>query len=202
MAHSVLDDAHAARLSDDRDGALRTATAILDADPAQLAAALLLAELAIEGDRPFVAGEVAARLVDAFTRRGDLPRAVAAAKVAGAGGESEGPLLAKAAKAFGKGSARLADVAPTPPPLPASVAIPPTLASARGDGLLDAAEAALQRYLATDDGAPADAQVPVLPLFAELAPGPLAQLLEGMTLRALGSDEALIEEDAEGTLVW
>ncbi len=198
QAPSVLDDAHAARLGGDREQALRVGIALLDADLTQLGAAFLLAELAIDQDRPFVAGEVASRLVDSFTRRGDLPRAIAAAKVAGAAGESAGVLIATVAEAFGEGSARQGDAAPTPPPLPASVAVPPALARTSGDALLDAAEGALQRFLATDDGAPADGAVPTLPLFGALKPGALAQLLEGMTLRELGAEECLIEEGAPG----
>lgn len=197
-ATNVLDDAHAARLAGDREQALRVGIALLEADLKQLGAAFLLAELAIDQDRPFVAGEVAVRLVESFTRRGDLPRAVAAAKVAEAAGESAGVLLAAVAEAFGEGSPRRGDVTPTPPPLPASVAVPPALAGKKGEALLDAAEAALQRFLASDDGAPAEAPVPTLPLFGALKPGPLSQLLGGMTLRELGAEERLIEEGAPG----
>ena len=197
-APTVLDDAHAARLGGDREQALRVGIALLEADRSQLGAAFLLAELAIDQDRPFVASEVASRLVDSFVRRGDLPRAVAAAKVGGVAGEDASALLKTVATAFGEGSSRRGDVAPTPPPLPATVAVPPALAKTSGDALLDAAEAALQKFLATDDDAPADAAVPVLPLFGALEPAALAPLLEGMTLRELGAGEHLIEEGATG----
>ncbi len=197
MPRSPLDEAHAARCADDVPGALRGCIALLDADPNQLGAALLAADLLIQNDRPFVATEVALRLVDAFVRRGDLPQAVVAASVAEDGGEDGDALRAGIAKVFGKGSKRLADVAPTPPPLPPEVALGP-LAKLKGDALWDRAEAAIQKYLATDDAIAADQPVPVLPLFADLPPKALGDFLNALELQDCGPGDEIVTQGEEG----
>lgn len=198
MPRSLLDEAHAARDAGDHDAALRAAIALLEEDPGQLGAADLLADVLIEHDRVFVASEVALRLVDAFVRRGDLPRAVVAAKTAEMAGEDGDALRLSVASAFGKGSKRLADLAPVPPPLPPEVKVGGALAKLSGDALLDRGESALQKYLATDDDVPADRDVPELPLFADMPPKALADFLGALEIRHVPPKSEVIEQGEDG----
>jgi len=193
-----LDEALRLRLAGNPAGALRLAIAILDAEPTHVGVAAFLCDTLIAEGRSFVAAEVAVRLVDAFIRRGDLPQAVAAARAADAAGEDEGPLLARIAEAFGAGSDRLADVSGAPPPLTPGVDVPKALAKLEGDALLDRAEAALSAYLKSDDVVDEDAKLPRLPLFSELEPEPLVDLLSAFRVRLVEAGQRVIVQGEEG----
>ena len=199
---SSLDQAWSLVLGGRRDEGLRRCVALLEADPLQLGAASLAVELLIAAERPAVAREVAARLVEAYLRRSDLPAATAAARLvlsdAGAPKGAAKPLYASIAKAFGKGSARLADVPPAPPPLPVPAPVEGPLAKLAGTALLDRTEAALQALLAADDPFDADGKVTQLPLFSALPPKALEQLLAAFTLRDLPEGALAITQGDEG----
>ena len=181
------------------DDALRLAIGLLQADSRQLGAALFLSRVLIHEGRGFLAAEVATRLVDAFTRRGDLPQAVVAAKTAAEAGEDEAALLLTVADAFGSDSDRLGDVAPAPPPLPPNVEAPKALAAVKGDALLDKAEAALQSYFETDDDVDEDSSLPKLPLFSGLDGDELKELLAAFSLKDVKGGDTLVVEGEEGT---
>jgi len=177
---------------------MRGCIAVLEHDEAQIGALALLARAAASG-RAEVAGTVAERLVDAYIRRGDLPRALAAADTAKRAGRDPAPLRGLIARAFGRGSPRVGDVAPSPPPLPPKeTTISKELAAAGGEALLARAEEALGAFLAREDDAPADAKVPRLPLFGSLPPPALEQLLEAWAVRDLAAGHKVVEEGAEG----
>ena len=178
--------------------AVHDAIVLLEADASQLHAALQIARYLIAEARPFLAAEVAGQLVEAFIRRGDLPRAVLAAHAAEEGTD-ETDFVELVANAFGEGSARLADAPPLPPPLPKRVSVPAKLAKLKGDALLDRGEAALQKYIAWEDPIEADTKLPRLPLFSDLEPGALADLLDAFEASPVGTDEVLIAEGDEGT---
>lgn len=188
---SELDAAWAAWLSGQREEAIRRCTAILEASSGQLGAALLLVELLVEaGAKPD--DRVSRRLVDAFTARGDLPRAVVAAHTLTEAGKKKA--LRGIAATFGHGSKRVADVAPAPPPLPAPEAA--DLSSVSGAALLERAAEALAGL----DVGEIDTTRPVprLPLFGALSPPALQQLLSVWEIRSLAEGEAAIEEGTEG----
>lgn len=193
-----LDEAWSLVLGGRRDEGLRRCVALLEADPLQLGAASLAVELLVADDRPRVAAEVAERLVDAYVRRGDLPSATAAAAIAVRAGRKAKPLHAAIAKAFGKGSARLADVPPAPPPLPVSAPVEGPLATLAGGALFERAESALAKVLAAADPVAADGKVPQLPLFSALAPPALEQLLAAFTLRDIAEGALAISQGDEG----
>lgn len=193
-----LEEAWTLVLSGKRDDGLRRCVALLEADPLQLAAGSLAAQLLLSADRPIVANEAAARLADAYVRRGDLPSATAAAAIAKKAGASSGPLYAAIAGAFGKGSARVADVPPAPPPLPAAAGVDAALGRTSGDALLDRAEAALRKLLAAGDPIDAGSKVPALPLFSALPPKALERLLAAFTLRDLPAGALAITQGEEG----
>ncbi len=197
--HSLLDEAYAARHAGNLDDALRTGIALLEADAGQLGAAMLVTKCLVDQDRGFLAGEIALKLIDSFVRRGDLPMAVVAAQVAENAGEEGTAQLAQIAAAFGKGSDRLGDGAPTPPPLPTDVSIAADLKKSKGEALLDRGERALQSVLEWSDPVDADASTPKLPLFSRLEPKALEKLLEAFEIRTVAADEEVVGEGEEGS---
>ena len=195
---SLLEEGHALRASDDGEGAMRRAVAILEAAEHQLGAAALAAHCLVEAERTTVAGEVATRLVDAYVRRGDLPSAVGAAILAGRAGQSAGPLYRSIAAAFGQASERLGNVSPAPPPLPREVELSSALQKLKGDALLDRADEALRAFLASADPVDAASKVPELPLFSALLPDALERLLGALELRDVGQGQSVVRQGEEG----
>lgn len=196
--HTMLDRAWAHAFAKENEDALRGAIAMIEADALQLGAVQVLARTLVAEGRSSAVPDGADRLADAYVRRGDLPAAVAVAKIADDAGGEGAKIRKRVADAFGKGSKRLGDVAPAPPALPGAPAIDAALAKLSGAALLDRAEKALARFTGAKDPV-SDGQVPSLPLFSSLAPKALARLLGAMAVRALVSGERLVEQSAEGT---
>jgi cAMP-dependent protein kinase regulator len=194
-AVDTLDEAWSLVAEGRTEDGLRHAIAQLEADALQLGAALLvLSVLAPDGGD--VVHEAAARLADAFVRRSDLPAATAAVRMAG-----PGPAAAQRsviAKAFGKGSKLLADVAPPPPPLPVAPSTEPALAKLGGAALRERGEKALRKIVAATDPWTGTSKVTALPLFSALPPEPLERLLGALELRALARGQKAIEQGEEG----
>lgn len=197
--HSLLDEAYAARHAGNLDDALRTGIALLEADAGQLGAAMLVTKCLVDRDRGFLAGEIALKLVDAYIRRGDLSMAVVAASVAETAGEEGKAQLKTIAQAFGKGSKRLGEGSPTPPPLPTDIEIKADLKKQKGQALLDRGERALQSVLEWKDPIDAESETPRLPLFSRLEPAALEQLLAAFEIRSVAADETVVGEGEEGS---
>jgi cAMP-dependent protein kinase regulator len=196
---SAIDQAHALRLRGKPEDALRLAASVLTAAPEQLDAAALVARLLLERQRGPIANQVALRLGDACIRRGDLPGAWLAAQLSHqAGGGAAQDALRRIAEAFGKGSPRVSNAAPTPPALPQASDIAPHFAKLSGDALLDAAEKAAARFLKTPDPLPASGPLPALPLFGALQAPALLKLLGRLELRELDAGGYLLKQDEEG----
>lgn len=192
----TLDEAWAHVLEGRRDEGLRRCVAMLEADPLQLGAAALATELLAAEKRDVSA--IAAKLVDAFVRRSDLPSATAIANVAAKAGVDAKPLHRTIGAAFGKGSARLADVSAAPPPLPKALAIDGALAKLAGAALLDRAERALRLTRDAEDPIDAGGKVSELPLFSALRPEALERLLAGFAIRDLPAGAIAIAQGEEG----
>ncbi|HKU42108.1 MAG TPA: cyclic nucleotide-binding domain-containing protein [Polyangiales bacterium] len=193
-----MDRAHAARLAQQHVASLQLAASILSATPEDVSAAWLVARLLLDGQRKAAAGAAASELVQRFIRRGDLPSACLSAQLAGEAGVAVEPLVKAVADAFGRGSPRLADVSPAPPPLPVDTPVAPLFANASGDALLEAAEKVLSRALATRDKLPDAGQVPRLPLFGELAPPFLQKLLLALQLREVPAGSYVVRQGEDG----
>ena len=195
---SEVDLAWELALAGKREEALRRALAVFTKDPAQLSAVTLALELLAGAERFTVVPDVAARLVDGYVRRGDLPAAASAAKIADrAGGDGAG-LRKRIAEAYGKGSKRLADdVAPSPPPLPAAHPMPADMKALSGDALFARAETELEAFLSSTDSV-ADGKVPRLPLFSSLVPKALEALLAAFELRSVETGGVAITQGEEG----
>jgi len=195
---SMLDQAWQHALEGKNEDALRAAIAIVEDEALQPSAVMLIARTLIAEGRTFAVVDAAEKLGDVYLRRGDLPAAVAAARLADDAGGDGKTLRQRTADAFGKGSKRLADVSAAPPPLPASPALDAKLAALNGDALLERAEKALALFGAAKDPVAEGAKVPSLPLFSSLGPKPLSRLLGAMSVRSFGVGERLIEQGAEG----
>ena len=191
---SSLDQAHAHRLAGDEPAALRLAVACAKAAPGAPGPIALITRILVDQDRTFVGAEVAQRLVDAFIRRGDLPSAVVATTLALDAGEDPKPLLERVAKAFAQGSPRVGEGTPAPPPFPHVPPLSPALAQLSGDALIEQAEAALTLYLASDDPLPADAPLPLLPLFGALSKDALTQLLATIRVEEVSGESEIVRQ--------
>jgi len=198
VAHTALDQAHGRFIAGDRDGALRLAVSVLEDASFQVGAALLTVRVLAAEHRGIVAAEVAARLVDAYVRRGDLPSAVVAAHAIVDCGEDAKPHFAAIAQAFGKGSKRVGDVSQAPPPLPASPGVSPVLARLSGEALRDRAEIALAGLLAQEDPVAENTKVPKLPLVGALVPQALERMLASLSLRDIAAHGTALQQGEEG----
>ncbi len=192
---SSLDRAHAQRLAGDKEGALRLAASILVANQEDIGAAALTHALLSELGAGAEASKSSQRLVESLVRRGELAAAVTAAKQAGKAGADLNTLLALIARAFGKGSSRVGDVSPKPPPLPANVDVAPFFAKLSGADLLEKASKALERF--TDPLKP-DTTLPRLPLFAALEPTALVKLLAALEVREIPPGQTVVQQGEEG----
>lgn len=191
---SSLDRAHAHRLAGDEEAALRLAIACTKAAPDAPGPIALLARILVDQDRTLIAAEVAARLVDAFIRRGDLPSAVVASTLALDAGEDHRPLLRLIAEAFGKGSRRAGTGTPAPPPFPQVPSLAPTLAQLSGEALFEQAEASLTLYLSSNDPLPPQGPLPLLPLFGALSAAALEQLLSAIRIEEVSGENEVVRQ--------
>ncbi len=196
---SPLDQAHAHRLAGDTEVSLRHAIACSQASPDAPGPLALIARILVDEGRSMVGPEVAARLVDAHVRRGDLPAAVVAAQLSLDAGEDNAPLLAHIAAAFERGSSRLSAVSPAPPPFPKAAPMSPALAKLSGEALFAQGEALLTRYLGSEDPVAADAKLPTLPLFGALAKPALERLLKAIRVDEVSGDNEVVRQGDPGS---
>ena len=194
---SPLDQAHAHRLGGDEQAALRLAIACARASREAPGPVALIARVLVDQDRTLLGAEIAARLVDAFVRRGDLPGALVASTIALDAGEDQAPLIATIAKAFAKGSPRIGDNTQRPPPFP-TVEMQSGLAKLEGDALFSEADDVMRAYLTSNDPVPADSALPALPLFAALSPKELGRLLSAVRVEEISGGQAVVRQDDQG----
>ncbi len=197
-ALSPLDQAHAHRLAGETSAALRLGIACAKAAPDSPGPIALLARVLVDEARTVIGPEIAARLVDAGVRRGDLPGAFIASQIALDAGEDHMPLVIQIAQSFGQGSRRLADVTRMPPPFPQQLTMPAALARLDGDALFAQAEATLTTYLSAPDPVPEDSPLPTLALFGALAPPALAQLLKAIRIEEVSAGDEIVRQGDEG----
>jgi cAMP-dependent protein kinase regulator len=194
---SPLDQAHAHRLDGDEQAALRLAIACARASREAPGPIALIARVLVDQDRTLLGAQIAARLVDAFIRRGDLPGALVASTLALDAGEDQAPLIASIARAFGKGSPRIGDSGQSPPPFP-KVSLDDPITKLSGDELFTAADDVLRSYLAAGDPLPENTSLPALPLFAALPPKELARLLSAVRVEEVSGGQVVVRQDDEG----
>lgn len=192
------ESAFAAFVAGKTDTALCRALAELGSGPRRLEAAYVAAAEIGRSGRTTVAASALTHLVAAYARRGDLPAAVAASFEAESLAEDGAKQRKGIAQAFGRGSARVTNVSPVPPPLPFRGAIPADIAALSGNALADRAALALEAFIAEKDPIPEDGNLPKLALFALLAPEPLAKLLGAMKVKRLAPGEVVVTQGEDG----
>ena len=197
-ALSMLDQAHAHRLDGNEDAALRLAIACARAAPDAPGPVALLARILVDGERVLPISEIAARLVDAFVRRGDLPGAVVASNIGLDGGAPQRPLLRIIAEAFAKGSPRGAEGSLRPPPFPHVEASEDRLSVVPEGDAIGVAEALLRAYVDAEDPLPADAPLPKLALFGALEPRDLEQLLSAARVEEVSRGHEVVRQGDPG----
>jgi cAMP-dependent protein kinase regulator len=154
--------------------------------------------LLLDAKRTATVAQASAALLDRFIRRGDLASACLCAQlIHDAGGKREAALLT-IAQAFGKGSAKVGDAPPSPPPLPNETDVSPVFAKLSGEGLLTGAETTLSSFLKNKDSLPPNPVLPHLPLFGELAPPLLAKLLSAFQVREFETSAFVVKQGDEG----
>jgi CRP-like cAMP-binding protein len=195
---SPLDQAHAHRLGGDEQAALRLAIACARATLEAPGPVALVARVLVDQDRTLLGAEIAARLVDAYVRRGDLPGAMVASTLALDAGEDQAPLIAVIAKAFGKGSRRLGNGTQRPPPIHHKEVVANALSKLSGDELYAEAEEVMRAYLASSDPVPNDSSLPELPLFAALPPKELGRLLAAVRVEEVSGGQEVVRQDDQG----
>lgn len=196
---SPIDRALSLLLADEREAALRWAAAIVKVDPLMPTGLLVCGRLLGDLGRQEVGREAclvaAGRAIDLE----NLPLAVAAAReIERLGGDPQ-PLLDEIAASFCKGSARLGEGMPPPPPLPPAESFQPLAAVLTGAALLNKATEIVHeanRLLAAEETRPGIAS---LPLFSEVSLEGLRALLATMTSVWLTEDARVIEQGAEGS---
>jgi cAMP-dependent protein kinase regulator len=196
-ALSPLDQAHAYRLDGHEEASLRLAIACARSAPGAPGPMALLARVLVERERKFEVSKVAARLVDAFVRRGDLPSAVVASTIALDAGEPQRPLLERIASAFARDAEKASGGSVYPPPFPGEATIPADLSKLSGDRLLEEAERALESYVALRDPV-VDDKKPELPLFGALNARELEQLLSAVRVEEVSSGHEIVRQDDPG----
>jgi CRP-like cAMP-binding protein len=195
---SPLDRAHALRLLGQLEAALQLACSILTTSAEDIGAAYLVARLLLDAQRSVPVAQAADPLLARFVRRGDLGGACLCAQLVHEAGGDRSAALMKIAKAFGKGSSRVGDASPRPPPLPAETQVTPALAKLSGAALLTAAEAALARFGQSKDSVPDNTTLPRLPLFGELPPPVLAKLLAALQVREYSEGKYVVQQGDHG----
>lgn len=195
---SPIDRALSLLLADEREAALRWAAAIVKVDPLMPTGLLVCGRLLGDLGRQEVGREAclvaAGRAIDLE----NLPLAVAAAReIERLGGDPQGA-LDEIAGAFCKGSARLGEGMPPPPPLPPAESFQPLSAVLMGAALLNKATEIVHeanRMLAAEASRPGIAS---LPLFSDVPFEGLRALLATMTSAWFTEDARVVEQGTEG----
>lgn len=198
----AIDRAMALALSDDREGALRIAAALLEDEPLSAFNTLVMAWLLGGAGRK---QELELGLRAALERAvfdGNLPLAIAAYALLRDAELNADEGLESMASAFAKGSSRLSDKRIGPPQMAAPPKESPALdASLEGDELLDRAAQSLQAAKNAQDEASVSAvaqQVTPQVLFSALDPASFKATVAVFEVRFVKADQALVDEGSVG----
>lgn len=198
----AIDRALALALTEDREGALRIAAALLEDEPLSafntFVVAWLLGALGRKSERELGLRAALERAV--FD--GNLPLAIAAHALLRDAELAADEGLESMAAAFAKGSSRLSDRRGAPPQMAPHLKDSPALdEKLGGDELLDKAAALLNAAKAAQDEASlsaAAAQVTPQVLFSALDPDSFKATVAVFEVRFVPTDQALVEEGSVG----
>ena len=186
-------------LAEEEEAALRWAAAIVKDDPRAATGLLVTGRLLGELGRREVGREACGVALARAIDLENLPLAVAVAREMEQLGGDLGAALDEIAGAFCRGSARLGEGMPPPPPMPPAESFQPLHAVLQGASLLNKATELVheaKRLLAEETSRPGIAS---LPLFSRIGAEGLRALLGTLTPVWLGADVRVIEQGAIGT---
>lgn len=195
---SPIDRALSLLFADEREAALRWAAAIVKQDPRTPTGLLVTGRLLGALGRPEVGREACAVAVERAIDLENLPLAVAAAREVDRLGGDAGKALDDIAAAFCKGSARLGEGMPPPPPLPPAESFQPLAAVLTGAALLNKATEVVhesRRLLSSEKARPGIAS---LPLFSQIGLAGLRALVATLTPVWLAEDVTVMEQGTDG----
>lgn len=199
---SPIDRALSLLFAEEREAALRWAAAIVKQDPMMPTGLLILGRLLGELGRPEVGREACAVAVARAIDLENLPLAVAATRQIEALGGDASKSLDEIAAAFCRGSSRLGEGMPPPPPLPPAESFQPLPAVLSGAALLNKAAESVHeanRALAAETQRPGIAS---LPLFSEVGEAGLRALVAVLVPLWMTENSSVIEQGSEGTDVF
>jgi cAMP-dependent protein kinase regulator len=198
-AESPIDRALSLALAEEREAALRWAAAIVKSDLAMPTALCLCGRLMGELGRQEIAREACSVAVARATDLENLPLAVAAARELERFGGDSTRELDRIAEAFCKGSPRLGEGAPPPPPLPPADTFQPLASVLTGASLLNKTAEIVhdaRKKLAAETSSPGIAAVP---LFSSIGRDGLRALIGTLEPVWVAQGSAVIQQGAEGS---
>ena len=196
---SPIDRAFSLLFASEREASLRWAAAIVKEDPLMATGLLVCGRLLGDLGRPEVGREACAVAVARAIDLENLPLAVAAAREVERLGGAGDRLLDEIAAAFCKGSLRLGEGMPPPPPLPPAESFQPLHAVLTGAALLNKATEIVHeanRSLMAETTRPGIAS---LPLFSAIGQEGLRAMIGALTPEWIAEGKVVIEQGSEGT---
>lgn len=198
----AIDRALSLSLSQDRDGALRLAAALLEQEPLSAFNTFVVAWLLGDAGRQTELEQGLRAAVERAVFDGNLPLAIAAHALLRDAQLPVDTELEGMAGAFAKGSSRLSEKRGVPPQMSAVAKEPDGLDPAlEGDALLDKAVAILSAAKRAQDEASVTAvpaQVAPQVLFSALDPESFKATVTAFEVRFVASGQALVEEGSVG----
>lgn len=198
----AIDRALSLSLSQDRDGALRVAAALLEQEPLSAFNTFVVAWLLGSAGRHAELEQGLRAAAERAVFDGNLPLAIAAEALLRDAQLPVDAELESMATAFAKGSSRLSEKRGVPPQMSAAAKDPDGLdAALEGDALLDKAAAILSAAKRAQDEASVTAvaaQVAPQVLFSALDPESFKATVTAFEVRFVASGQALVEEGSVG----
>jgi cAMP-dependent protein kinase regulator len=198
-AESPIDRALSLALAEEREAALRWAAAIVKHDPAMPSALCLCARLLGELGRHETAREACRLAVMRAIDFENLPLAVAAVRELERFGGDPAELLETIASSFCKGSARLGEGAPPPPPLPTVDELHPLASVLSGAALVNKATEIIHEAKRKLDAEPEHPGIARLPLFSSLGKEGLLGLCAAFRPIWVAQGSTVIQQGAVGS---
>lgn len=187
-------------LAGEREASLRWVAALVQHDPTSPSALLIAGRLLADLGRGEVAREALEICVERAIDAGILPLAVAACSDLRRLGHSPGKLFDRIADAFAKGSPRLGDGNPPPPPLPPADDFHPLPSVLTGMALLNKATTILREAKKAWDESEREVEpiVNAQPLFSAIGRKGLRRMIEVFDVQTVPKGAKVISQGQEG----
>jgi cAMP-dependent protein kinase regulator len=198
-AESPIDRALSLALAEEREAALRWAAAIVKSDLSMPTALALCGRLLGDLGRHEVAREASAIAVARAIDLENLPLAVTAARQMERLGGDSGRELDRIAEAFCKGSPRLGEGSPPPPPLPPADSFQPLASVLTGASLLNKTTEIVHEAKKKLGGEKSSPGIAAVPLFSAIGRTALRALIATLEPIWVAAGNAVIQQGAEGS---